>query len=46
MPGPAHLRDVINVEWPRREARTVWCMIEQTTGRPKRVTPDIVARFI
>ena len=28
------------------QARTVWCMIEQTTGRPKRVTPDIVARFI
>lgn len=28
------------------QARTVWCMIEQATGRPKRVTPDIVARFI
>ena len=28
------------------QARTVWCMIEQSTGRPKRVTPDIVARFI
>lgn len=28
------------------QARTVWCMIEQSTGRPKRVTPEIVARFI
>ena len=28
------------------QARTVWCMIEQATGRPKRVTPEIVARFI
>ena len=28
------------------QARTVWCMIEQTTGRPKRVTPEIVARFV
>ncbi|KRB46569.1 MAG: thioesterase family protein [Pseudomonadota bacterium] len=28
------------------QARTVWCMIDQATGRPKRVTPDIVARFI
>ena len=28
------------------QARTVWCMIDQTTGRPKRVTPDIVARFV
>jgi acyl-CoA thioester hydrolase len=27
------------------QARTVWCMIEQATGRPKRVTPEIVARF-
>ena len=27
------------------QARTVWCMIDQTTRRPKRVTPDIVARF-
>ena len=28
------------------QARTVWCMIEQTTGRPKRVMPEIVARFV
>ena len=28
------------------QARTVWCMIEQATGRPKRVTPEIVARFV
>ena len=28
------------------QARTVWCMIEQSTGRPKRVTPEIVARFV
>lgn len=28
------------------QARTVWCMIDQTSGRPKRVTPDIVARFV
>ena len=28
------------------QARTVWCMIEQTTGRLKRVMPEIVARFV
>ena len=28
------------------QSRTVWCMIDQATGRPKRVTPDIVARFV
>ena len=28
------------------QARTVWCLIEQATGRPKRVTPEIVARFV
>lgn len=28
------------------QARTVWCMIEQATGRPKRVMPEIVARFV
>ncbi len=28
------------------QARTVWCMIDQATGRPKRVTPEIVARFV
>lgn len=28
------------------QARTTWCMVDQATGRPKRVTPDIVARFI
>jgi len=28
------------------QARTVWCMIDQATGRPKRVTPEIVERFI
>lgn len=28
------------------QARTVWCMIEQATGQPKRVTPEIVARFV
>ena len=28
------------------QARTIWCMVDQATGRPKRVTPDIVARFI
>lgn len=28
------------------QARTEWCMIDAVTGRPKRVTPDIVERFI
>lgn len=28
------------------QSRTVWCMIEQATGRPKRVSQEIVARFI
>ncbi|HEY9235728.1 MULTISPECIES: acyl-CoA thioesterase [Phenylobacterium] len=28
------------------QARTVWCMIDQASGRPRRVTPDIVARFV
>ena len=27
-------------------ARTEWCMIDAASGRPKRVTPDIVERFI
>jgi len=27
------------------QARTVWCLVDAQTGRPKRVTPDIVARF-
>ena len=28
------------------QARTEWCMIDAASGRPKRVTPDIVERFI
>lgn len=28
------------------QARTVWCMIDQASGKPKRVTPEIVERFI
>ena len=28
------------------QARTVWCLIDQETRRPRRVTPDIVARFV
>lgn len=28
------------------QARTVWCLIDQASGRPKRVTSDIVERFI
>ena len=27
------------------QARTEWCMIDAASGRPKRVTPDIVERF-
>jgi len=27
------------------QARTVWCLVDAQTGRPKRVTLDIVARF-
>ena len=25
---------------------TTWCLIERATGRPRRVPPDLVARFI
>jgi acyl-CoA thioester hydrolase len=28
------------------QARTVWCMIDQASGKPKRVSPEIVERFI
>jgi acyl-CoA thioester hydrolase len=28
------------------QARTVWCMIDAESGRPKRVTPEIVERFV
>ena len=28
------------------QARTVWCMVDAQTGRPKRVSPEIVARFV
>ena len=28
------------------QARTVWCLIDPANGRPKRVTSDIVERFI
>lgn len=28
------------------QAKTTWCLIEQASGRPKRVPPEIVARFI
>jgi acyl-CoA thioester hydrolase len=28
------------------QARTIWCLIDQATGRPKRVTRDLVERFI
>jgi acyl-CoA thioester hydrolase len=28
------------------QACTTWCMIDTATRRPRRVTPDIVARFI
>ena len=27
------------------QARTEWCMIDAASGRPKRVTPDIIKRF-
>ncbi|CAN7261386.1 acyl-CoA thioesterase [Phenylobacterium sp. LjRoot164] len=27
------------------QARTEWCMIDATSGRPKRVTADIIERF-
>jgi acyl-CoA thioester hydrolase len=28
------------------QARTEWCMIDAVTGRPKRVTPEIIERFV
>ena len=28
------------------QAATTWCLIEPSTGRPKRVTPEMVARFL
>ena len=28
------------------QAKTTWCLIEQASGRPKRVPPEIVARFV
>lgn len=28
------------------QARTVWCLIDQASGRPKRVSQDIVDRFL
>lgn len=28
------------------QARTVWCLIEAATGRPKRVPPEMVERFL
>ncbi len=28
------------------QARTEWCMIDAATGRPKRVTPEIIERFV
>ena len=28
------------------QARTVWCLIEAATGRPKRVLPEMVERFL
>ncbi|WP_312162583.1 thioesterase family protein [Phenylobacterium sp.] len=28
------------------QARTVWCMIDAASGRPKRVTPEIIERFV
>jgi acyl-CoA thioester hydrolase len=28
------------------QARTVWCLIDQQTRRPRRVTPDIIERFL
>jgi acyl-CoA thioester hydrolase len=28
------------------QARTVWCLIDQATGRPKRVPQDMVDRFL
>jgi acyl-CoA thioester hydrolase len=28
------------------QAITTWCLIEAATGRPKRVTPEMVARFL
>lgn len=27
------------------QVRTVWCLIERTTGRPRRVPAELVARF-
>ena len=27
------------------QARTIWCLIEAATGRPRRVPPEMVARF-
>ena len=28
------------------QAKTTWCLIEQASGRPKRVPAEIVARFV
>lgn len=28
------------------QARTVWCLIDRTSGRPKRVPADLAARFL
>lgn len=28
------------------QAITTWCLVDAATGRPKRVGPDIVARFV
>lgn len=28
------------------QACTVWCLVDAATGRPRRVTPEIVARFL
>uniref|UniRef100_UPI002FDA2478 acyl-CoA thioesterase n=1 Tax=Phenylobacterium sp. TaxID=1871053 RepID=UPI002FDA2478 len=27
------------------QVRTVWCLIDRATGRPRRVPPDLLARF-
>lgn len=28
------------------QVRTVWCLIEQASGRPKRVPPEVIAPFL
>jgi len=28
------------------QARTTWCLIEQSTGRPRRIPTEMVARFL